>query len=130
MWALIIDEVVVEVTDIDPAGRFHPDLIWTSCPKTVLPGWTYDGDGYKAPEIDPSALAATAIARRDGLLRESATRVAPLQDAVDLGEATTAEREALISWKSYRINLNRIEHQAGFPTTIDWPSVPGAQAPG
>lgn len=26
MWALIVDGVVWEITDIDPNGRFHPSL--------------------------------------------------------------------------------------------------------
>lgn len=28
MWARIENDIIVELTDIDPAGRFHPDLIW------------------------------------------------------------------------------------------------------
>lgn len=65
-----------------------------------------------------------AIQRRDELLRVAAIRIAPLQDAVDLGSSTEAEAALLLSWKQYRVDLNRIEQQAGFPTVIDWPESP------
>lgn len=41
MWALIIDDVVVELTDVNPEGRFHPSLIWVSCSKSVKTGMSY-----------------------------------------------------------------------------------------
>ncbi|WP_224795477.1 phage tail assembly chaperone [Pseudomonas fluorescens] len=27
-------------------------------------------------------------------------------------------------WKQYRVALNRIEQQMGFPVTVDWPTAP------
>ncbi|WP_316044504.1 tail fiber assembly protein [Serratia liquefaciens] len=35
--------------------------------------------------------------------------VAPLQDAVDLGEATEDEQFQLTAWKKYRVLLNRVD---------------------
>lgn len=61
------------------------------------------------------------LAKRDALMAEAAARIAPLQDAVDLNEATPAETAALTVWKRYRVQLNRIEQQAGYPDTVDWP---------
>lgn len=71
-------------------------------------------------------LTANALLQRDGLLRDAATRIAPLQDAVDLDMATAEETAALKAWKTYRVNLNRIEQQAGFPQSIAWPAPPSA----
>lgn len=48
-WAHIVDGIVVEVTDIDPRGRFHPSMIWIDCPDTVNQRWTYDGAAFAAP---------------------------------------------------------------------------------
>lgn len=31
-WARIENDMVMEVTDVDPAGRFHPSLTWVQCP--------------------------------------------------------------------------------------------------
>ena len=45
-------------------------------------------------------------------------------DAVDLDDATEAEATALKAWKKYRVALNRLPEQAGYPTDIDWPAPP------
>ncbi|QYX54352.1 tail fiber assembly protein [Pseudomonas sp. S07E 245] len=50
--------------------------------------------------------------------------IAPLQDAVDLEDATEAEAAALKQWKRYRVALNRLPDQPGYPATIDWPAPP------
>lgn len=69
-------------------------------------------------------VRSDAVQRRDELLAVAALRIAPLQDAADLGSATDAEAALLLSWKQYRVELNRIEQQAGFPTVIEWPESP------
>ena len=71
-----------------------------------------------------ASAAGDVAARRDELLAVAALRIAPLQDATDLGSATEAEAALLLSWKQYRVDLSRIEQQAGFPTVIDWPESP------
>lgn len=48
-WALIIDGAVFEVTDLDPEGRFHPDLLWVACAADVGPGWRYANGAFSAP---------------------------------------------------------------------------------
>jgi len=50
--------------------------------------------------------------------------IAPLQDAVDLDEATEAETAALKEWKRFRVALNRLPDQEGYPAEIDWPAPP------
>lgn len=50
MWARIENGVVVEITDVDPTGRFHPSLVWVGCGNEVEPGWTYDGDKFAPPQ--------------------------------------------------------------------------------
>lgn len=76
------------------------------------------------PVLSPEQLAEIALNERDALLAQAAIRIAPLQDAVDLGEASAAEEQALIAWKRYRVAVNRIDQQAGFPGQIDWPAPP------
>ncbi|WP_336331653.1 tail fiber assembly protein [Pseudomonas putida] len=83
-------------------------------------------DGYPvavAPVVTDEELARRATVKRDRLLSEAALRIAPLQDAVDLGSATTAEVELLRAWKVYRVELNRLEQQTGFPVDVTWPTV-------
>ncbi|AZF36252.1 Phage tail fiber protein [Pseudomonas sp. R4-39-08] len=66
----------------------------------------------------------TALRRRDSLLSDATIKMGPLQDAVDLGEATADEEARLAAWKRYRMLLNRIQQQAEFPEVIEWPAVP------
>lgn len=82
--------------------------------------------------LPPSVEEVTALAKvqRDKLLAIAANRMGPLQDAVDIDQATADEATRLVLWKSYRIDLNRIEAQEAFPVTIDWPVSPDEiQAP-
>lgn len=72
----------------------------------------------------PEEMLMAAKARRDQLLASATNRMGPLQDAIDEGVATPEEVARLRLWKQYRIALNRIEHQDGFPATVLWPVVP------
>lgn len=73
---------------------------------------------------DPEQLAGLARSRRDQLLGSAGLRIAPLQDAMDLGRATQAEQSLLKRWKAYRIDVNDVTSQPGFPTNIKWPDEP------
>jgi len=80
------------------------------------------------PAMKTQAAAAQALA---DVVAEAAGRratadaaIAPLQDAVDIGEATDDEGTLLTAWKKFRVLLNRVPAQAGYPATIDWPVAP------
>ncbi len=89
-----------------------------------------DADGFpilvSPPGLTTEELAAIALAERDRRLAVATARIAPLQDAVDLGEATALEEAALLDWKRYRISLNRITQQDGYPAAVVWPEPPAA----
>lgn len=71
--------------------------------------------------VDPIADAQAEITR----LRTAADyAVAPLQDAVDVDEATEDDVALLKAWKKYRVALNRVPEQEGYPLAIDWPAAP------
>ncbi|EAB6845036.1 tail fiber assembly protein [Salmonella enterica subsp. enterica] len=42
-------------------------------------------------------------------LQIASEKIAPLQDAVDLGEATDDEKARLLAWKKYRVQVNRVD---------------------
>lgn len=50
--------------------------------------------------------------------------IAPLQDAVDIDEATPDDEARLKLWKKYRVVLSRLPEQEGYPNEIDWPAPP------
>lgn len=95
---------------------------------TVDGGFRVEPPLEPEPELPPEPtldeLRARALAQRDGLLAVAALRIAPLQDAVDLDDATAAEIALLKKWKQYRVLLNRVSDQPGFPAQIDWPVQP------
>lgn len=76
------------------------------------------------PPPSANELSVEAKAARDKLLAVAANRMGPLQDAVDIGRATDADVDRLNLWKGYRVDLNQIEEQAGFPHEILWPLSP------
>lgn len=92
--------------------------------------WKIDANGViaKHPAAPPSDqdLIARALVQRDRLLGFAAVRIAPLQYAVDRGEATPEEESRLRDWQTYCIDLNRIESQMDFPRKIEWPITPDA----
>lgn len=115
-----IPEDAVEISEETHASL----LLGQSQGKVIVPG----DDGYPILQDPPpettEQLAANAYAGRDERLRIAAVRIAPLQDAVDLGMATEEEAASLLAWKQYRVALNRIQLQEGFPHTFTWPVSP------
>ncbi|WP_255566987.1 MULTISPECIES: tail fiber assembly protein [Photorhabdus] len=55
------------------------------------------------------------------LLEQASIKMAPLQDAIDLGIATDNEITMLMEWKKYRVALNRMDTTA---KNIEWPEQP------
>lgn len=76
------------------------------------------------PPRSVEELSASALSRRDALLSTAAIRIAPLQDAADLGDATEADTASLKLWKQYRVAVNRVPDQPEFPRVITWPVPP------
>ncbi|PTQ68131.1 tail fiber assembly protein [Pseudomonas sp. GV071] len=105
----LLGDLPEDLTPVAPPSEFHE---WLSG------AWVLNQDAVTKDARD------RAKATRDGRLSYATTRIAPLQDAVDLDEATTTEVEQLRLWKLYRVQLNRIEQQVGFPAQIDWPVAP------
>jgi len=79
-------------------------------------------------ELDTEAERAGKVAQvdneRDSRLREVVIRVAPLQYAYELGEASSEQLASLQAWKRYALKLTQIEQFAGYPLNIEWPSAP------
>ena len=82
-----------------------------------------DPNGHPTAEDAPSPSAEQVATRntaiRDGLLAVAALRIAPLQDAADLGLATAQESTGLSAWKRYRVDVNRTDLK-----NPSWPSLP------
>ncbi|VVO63593.1 hypothetical protein PS870_00922 [Pseudomonas fluorescens] len=88
-------------------------------------GWLFEGQAFSPP---PPPSADELLARAQGRLtserKVADDAIAPLQDAIDLGEATEDEIARLKQWKQYRIALSRVVGQPGYPQAIEWPISP------
>jgi len=102
----------------EPADLLHSITLHVSVedlPPTEVP---------PLPEPTPEGALAQAQAEAARRRAIADAAIVPLQDAVDLDEATEAEVALLKEWKRYRVALNRLPDQANYPTEIDWPAPP------
>ncbi|CDG89661.1 tail fiber assembly protein [Xenorhabdus bovienii] len=81
-----------------------------------LPAW---GD---IPPLTQAERTRQSEVEKQQLMSRAREKIAPLQDAVDLGIATEAERLALNEWRKYRVMLNRID--CTMSLDIKWPEQP------
>ena len=69
MWAQIQSGKVIEVTDIDPTGRYHPSLVWTESPSSVSSGWNYSVKlGFTPPVPAAAYLTPQSCSPAQGLV--------------------------------------------------------------
>ncbi|AYM13054.1 DUF4376 domain-containing protein [Agrobacterium tumefaciens] len=61
-WALIVNDVVFETTDIDPADRFSPDMVWVECAASVEPGYNFIDGNFVAQGVDLAQAKLERIA--------------------------------------------------------------------
>lgn len=136
---LIVTLRLPHAADAPESARFPVDIVDPAEGPVQLPGQDVrDAEPAATGAIDWSqvitaeqkaaslleqqrAEAAAEIALRRAQADQA---IAPLQDAVDLDEATEAEAALLKNWKRYRVALNRVLEQPGYPAEIDWPAPP------
>lgn len=72
----------------------------------------------------PQDPEVTALATQVQLRKEADYIITPLQDAVDIDEASDEEVALLKEWKRYRVALSKVQTQSGWPTEVEWPVKP------
>jgi len=71
-----------------------------------------------------SEFLAVAQERMANELRRANSAVTVYQDRVDVDDASDTDIGLLLAWKKYRVALNRVPDQAGYPHAITWPVTP------
>lgn len=101
---------------------FYPGLLSENV-TSVSPGGEYqkwDGKAWVKDEAaEKAAQLRQAEETKSRLLQMASEKIAPLQDAVDLGLATDDEKAQLDEWKKYRVLVNRVD-----TLNPDWPEKP------
>jgi len=125
MWAHIENDRVIELTDIDPKGRYHESWVWRVCPDSVGLGWAFSG-GVFTPPAGPSveALAADERFWRDGALAGNEWLVARHRDEQDMGDTPTLSAEQFSALLAYRKRLRDWPEGSTFPDSAGRPVPP------
>ncbi|EIT8388122.1 tail fiber assembly protein [Salmonella enterica subsp. enterica serovar Cotham] len=92
------------VTSVSPDGEYQK---WDG------KAWVKDEAAEKAAQL------RQAEETKSRLLQMASGKIAPLQDAVDLGEATDDEKARIMAWKKYRVQVNRVDTSSPI-----WPEIP------
>lgn len=136
---LMITLMLPHAADADESVRFPVDIVkpadgWVAIPgqdiaepSQVVPGvidWSQMVTAEAKAQMAAEQQLAKVLAQSAQLRLTADAAIAPLQDAVDLDEATAAEAALLKDWKRYRVALNRLPDQPGYPNTIEWPAPP------
>lgn len=123
----VINTIVWDGDDIDFGEGVTPVEIPEGV--TVSIGWGYADGSFSAPPLTEEQIeqqkqqAITVnLSLKAARMAQATAAIAPLQDAVDLDEATEEEKALLLAWKKYRIAVNRID--ANTADDIDWPEQP------
>lgn len=83
-----------------------------------------DGSWQEDQTAKQAAARDAATMRRTLLMQYAGAQIGALQDAVDLEIANDREVAALKAWKTYRVQLNRIDLATSVPTADGWPTSP------
>ncbi|EAX2648223.1 tail fiber assembly protein [Salmonella enterica] len=94
------------VTSVSPDGEYQK---WDG------KAWVKDEAAEKAAQL------RQAEETKSRLLQMALGKIAPLQDAVDLDEATDKEKASLLAWRKYRVQVNRVD-----TLNPDWPEKPAS----
>ncbi|PIK75249.1 tail fiber assembly protein [Pseudomonas sp. 382] len=131
IYARIEDCRVMELleTDGDITQMFHPSLVWIEVPQDVpaTQGWECVEGEFSAPApIVPTdeELKAAALATRNRLLAAADEATAGMADAYIAGLLSAEDTETFKSFAAYKLALNKVDRQPGYPIDINWPDSP------
>lgn len=129
-YALVELGIVKEIveTDLDVREIFHPDILLipvTEAPE-VGSSASESGGNWSFMPPQPQVLSLAEIVAqnertREYLLETATLAIAPLQDAVDLDDASDIDLASLKKWKQYRVSVSRIDLTKETP---GWPDPP------
>ncbi len=128
----VINTIVWEGPEVSPVD-FGEGVTYAEIPdgegNQPSIGWSYDGSVFAAPPLTDEQIAAqkqqkitSNVENKASLIAQATIAIAPLQDAVDLDDATDAEMALLKAWKQYRVAVNRVD--ASTADDIAWPAQP------
>ncbi|MBI0438537.1 tail fiber assembly protein [Dickeya dianthicola] len=98
-----------------------PDTLTLLAPASAYDVWQADG-WVTDDKAQQAAQVSAAQQQMAGYLAQAEKRLAVLQYAVELEMATEQETQALKNWKTYMVQLSRLDVSSA--PAIDWPTMP------
>ncbi|MFJ4197532.1 tail fiber assembly protein [Pseudomonas sp. NPDC089534] len=77
-----------------------------------------------ASQVIEGELRAAALATRDGLLAEADQQTVGMADAYIAGLLDADDMQRFKAFAAYKLALNKIDRQPGYPQDIAWPERP------
>lgn len=112
---------------IDTLGEL-PSSQTLAPPSSLFDTWDEQLQMWVKNEAQEEAwLIQQAQSQRQALMSEASQEIAVLNDALDpaiVSEPSEADQVKLIAWKTYRVELSKIDQQPGYPEAINWPVKP------
>lgn len=121
----------------DMSEMFHHSMVWVDVTgvDSVSDGlvateddgvWTFAE--YIPPPLTNAELKSMAMAQRGILLVTANEATAGMADAYIAGLMDADEEALFKTWAAYKLALNKIDKQPGYPNEIVWPVAPVAAA--
>ncbi|HGL4143732.1 TPA: tail fiber assembly protein [Citrobacter koseri] len=111
---------------VDAVSVADEDMVALQAGQSAGKQITANAEGYPVltdpKPLTPEQLQQQAKVQQSALMNAATDAIAPLQDAVDLDEATEEELLLLKEWKKYRVTLNRLDLSSA--PEINWPDMP------
>lgn len=105
-----------------------PVILTLISPSSPFDVWNDQVDGWVKDEVLEDAwLIQQAQTQRQVLMGEASQEIAVLVDALDpsiISDPSDDDQVKLIAWKTYRVELSKIDQQPNYPDSINWPSKP------
>ncbi|ELB2792384.1 tail fiber assembly protein [Aeromonas hydrophila] len=113
--------------EIDTLGSL-PVVLTLTPPSSPFDVWNEQIDGWvKDDALEDAWLIQQAQSQRQVLMGEASQEIAVLVDALDpsiISDPSDDDQVKLKAWKTYRVELSKIDQQPNYPDAIIWPSKP------
>ncbi|KGA43115.1 hypothetical protein KU75_04475 [Pectobacterium odoriferum] len=118
----VIHSISEDVSQLYPAGFTVVEINELPRDFSINNNFIFIDDVVKKIKTTRNDEVVNAEIKKESLLRNAGTVIAPLQDAVDLGIVSEEEKNTLNAWKKYRVLIMRLDTSKA--PDVEWPEEP------
>lgn len=121
-YGRIEGDLVVEIIDFNPSGKFNESLVWIKVPENCETGWVVTDGKVKQPEISQAELTEQAEEIKQILITEANQKTQMWQTQLIIGIITDEDKASLTKWMLYVQKAQAVDTSAA--PDIIWPEKP------